>query len=165
MKQHPPHSKDLRKGRCSQNHRVYMITAVTYQRQQIFTDFQLGRIVINTMRQQYDNGLIDSLAFVIMPDHLHWLFSLQNDCTLAKLMHLVKGSSAFQIQKLQRQRGDRLNSKQRLWQNGYHDHAVRKEEDIKRFARYIVANPLRAGLVKRITDYPLWDAVWLSSPP
>jgi len=28
-------------------------------------------------------------------------------------------------------------------------------------ARYIVANPLRAGLVERIGDYPLWDATWL----
>ena len=28
-------------------------------------------------------------------------------------------------------------------------------------ARYIVANPLRAGLVKQIGDYPLWDAIWL----
>ncbi len=30
-------------------------------------------------------------------------------------------------------------------------------------ARYIIANPLRAGLVGRVGDYPLWDAVWLSS--
>jgi putative transposase len=28
-------------------------------------------------------------------------------------------------------------------------------------ARYIVANPLRAGLVERLGDYPHWDAVWL----
>jgi hypothetical protein len=28
-------------------------------------------------------------------------------------------------------------------------------------ARYIIANPLRAGLVDRIGDYPLWDAMWL----
>jgi hypothetical protein len=28
-------------------------------------------------------------------------------------------------------------------------------------ARYIVGNPLQAGLVDRIGDYPHWDAVWL----
>ncbi|MFV3290267.1 transposase, partial [Pseudomonas sp. NY11955] len=28
-------------------------------------------------------------------------------------------------------------------------------------ARYIVANPIRAGLVSRVGDYPHWDAVWL----
>ncbi len=43
----------------------------------------------------------------------------------------------------------------------FHDRAMRKEEDLKAAARYIVANPLRAGLVERCGDYPLWDAVWL----
>ncbi len=28
-------------------------------------------------------------------------------------------------------------------------------------ARYIIANPLHAGLVKQVGDYPFWDAVWL----
>jgi hypothetical protein len=28
-------------------------------------------------------------------------------------------------------------------------------------ARYIVANPLRAGLCRHLGDYPLWDSVWL----
>ncbi|MCZ6895303.1 MAG: transposase, partial [Gammaproteobacteria bacterium] len=26
---------------------------------------------------------------------------------------------------------------------------------------YLLTNPLRAGLVKRLGDYPLWDAVWV----
>jgi hypothetical protein len=33
--------------------------------------------------------------------------------------------------------------------------------DLQSVARYIVANPLRAGLVKHLGDYPLWDAIWL----
>jgi REP element-mobilizing transposase RayT len=54
-----------------------------------------------------------------------------------------------------------LNRCGRLWQPGYHDHALRREEDLVATARYLVANPLRAGLVQHIGDYPLWDAVWL----
>jgi putative transposase len=38
---------------------------------------------------------------------------------------------------------------------------LRDEDDVKDWARYIVANPVRAGLVKRVGDYPHWDAVWL----
>ena len=34
-------------------------------------------------------------------------------------------------------------------------------EDVRAVARYIIANPLRAGLCERIGDYPLWDAAWL----
>ncbi len=44
---------------------------------------------------------------------------------------------------------------------GYFDRAPRYEEDVKAAARYIIANPLRAGLVARAGDYPLWDAIWL----
>lgn len=48
-----------------------------------------------------------------------------------------------------------------LWQSGYHDRAARAEEDLIQIARYIIGNPLRAGLVEHVGDYPLWDAAWL----
>ncbi len=48
-----------------------------------------------------------------------------------------------------------------VWQKAFQDRALRKDDDIKVAARYIVANPLRAGLVDRIGDYPYWNAVWL----
>jgi len=48
-----------------------------------------------------------------------------------------------------------------IWQPNYYDHGLRHDEDLRKIARYIVANPLRAKLVAQIGDYPLWDAVWL----
>ena len=51
--------------------------------------------------------------------------------------------------------------RQPIWQGGFHDHALRQEDDVREVARYIVANPLRAGLVEQLADYPHWDAVWL----
>jgi len=155
----PPHAKDLRKGRYSENKQIYLITTVTHQRQKIFNDFTLGRIVIQAMKHQHQQQKLNSLAFVIMPDHLHWLFALQNNYSLSEVMQSVKGYSARKIQKTHKEQG-KINTEP-LWQDGYHDHAVRKEEDLKKMARYIIANPLRANLVKTIADYPLWDATWL----
>jgi len=66
----------------------------------------------------------------------------------------VKGSSSVAINRTLHQSG-------RLWQPGFHDRALRREQDLQPLARYIVANPLRAGLVKRLGDYPLWDAIWV----
>lgn len=48
-----------------------------------------------------------------------------------------------------------------LWQKGFHDRALRQEEDLQAVARYVIANPRRAGLVDRTGSYPLWDAKWL----
>ncbi len=155
-----PHAKDLRKGRHSNNNQIYIITAVTHQRQKVFSHFSLGRLVVHTLRFQHQQQKVNSLAFVIMPDHIHWLFALQNDHSLAEIMQSVKGRSAHQIQKIRRAQGN-ISSEQPLWQKGYHDHALQKEEDLQQTARYRVANPLRAGIVEKIADYPLWDAIWL----
>ncbi len=89
-----------------------------------------------------------------MPDHLHWLMQLEEQKTLAELVRLFKGGTARELNRY-------LNRQGAIWQRGYYDHALRREEDIKQVARYIVANPLRAGLVQCIEEYSHWDAIWL----
>jgi len=69
-------------------------------------------------------------------------------------MQYVKGRSAHYI-------NQRLKRHGQVWQKTYHDHALRKDEDVLKAARYIVANPLRKGLVDKIGNYPLWDAIWV----
>ena len=88
-----------------------------------------------------------------MPDHLHWLFVLRSS-SLSETVRLLKGRSAKRI-------NEAAGRSEPLWQKGFHDHALRKEEDIKAVARYVIANPLRAGLAANIGDYPHWDAVWI----
>lgn len=106
------------------------------------------------MKRVVKLGLLETQTFVVMPDHLHWLITLKQ-ANLATVMQHFKGLSAFLINRYRKTSGIPV------WQPGFHDHALRKEEDIKALARYIIANPLRAGLVDNIGDYPLWDAVWL----
>jgi REP element-mobilizing transposase RayT len=88
-----------------------------------------------------------------MPDHLHWLVEL-HERSLDELMRRIKSNSGRLINR-------RLGREGPLWQDGYHDRALRTDEDLQVAARYVVANPLRAGLVGRLGDYPHWDAVWL----
>jgi len=47
-----------------------------------------------------------------------------------------------------------LTSETPLWQKGYYEHVLRDEEDSKEIAFYIIANPVRAGLVQSPDDYP-----------
>jgi len=143
----------LRKARISESGRIYLLTAVTEQRQPVFTDWRLGRLLVDQLRQADEAATVTSMAWVVMPDHLHWLVELHRG-TLAELMCRIKSRSSRSINLL---RGDQG----RLWQRGYYDRALRREEDIKGAARYIVMNPLRAGLVERVGDYPLWDAIWV----
>jgi hypothetical protein len=45
-----------------------------------------------------------------------------------------------------------------LWQGGYFDHVLRDEENRDALVRYIIANPIRAGLVLDVRDYPFWGS-------
>jgi len=48
-----------------------------------------------------------------------------------------------------------------VWDRGFHDHALRREEHERSVARYIVCNPVRAGLTDNVLAYPYWNCVWL----
>ncbi|WP_028455391.1 REP-associated tyrosine transposase [Chitinilyticum litopenaei] len=143
------HACNLRKGRYSQNGQIYLLTSITAERTPLFSDWRVGRLLVNELRM----SKVDTLAFVIMPDHLHWLCRLEQQ-NLSAVIQAVKSRSAIMINRHRRGAG-------KVWQPGFHDHALRAEEDVLSVARYVVANPLRAGIVERLGDYPLWDACWL----
>lgn len=154
----PPHSKDLRRSRFSQTGGIYLLTWATEHRKPWFSDWILGRIVVASMRLADESNELESLAFVIMPDHVHWLVSLGKG-SLADVMRNTKSHSGFHLKAALNSRGQMVQGS--IWQEGYHDRALRTEENLPEVARYIVLNPVRAGLVKSVRDYPLWDAKWL----
>ena len=127
---------------------------VTLDRKPHFSNLYLARKAIQQISLLHEEEQLYSYSWVIMPDHMHWLFQLGKNQSLSKVINLFKGRTARTLNK-------EINKKGNFWQSAYYDRAIRKDEDIKQIARYIVANPLRAELVERIEDYSHWDAVWL----
>lgn len=150
-----PRSRDLRKGRVSESGRTYILTTVTAERQSVFTDLACGREIAKAIAHHDQTGWSKSLAWVAMPDHVHWLLVLGRRGSLDQLMRSFKSYTARVVNIRLMRKGISL------WQPGYHDHAVRGDEDLRQLARYIVGNPLRAKLVNEIGQYPLWDAAWM----
>jgi len=130
-----------------------IVTSVVKNRLPIFSDIQIAHRVVAEIEHLHSSGLAHSMAWVVMPDHLHWLFEL-NSGSLPALMQALKGRSAFAVNKAH-------GTKTLTWQKGYHDHGVRAEEDLVEMARYVVNNPIRAGLVRQREDYPLWGCEWV----
>ena len=143
-----PQGQQLRVGRRSIPGQIYMVTTVTRHRSPLFNDIRPARTTIACLRRMDELAITQTLCFVLMPDHLHWLFTLRDRLSLSSAVGRLKSYSARRLGRP-------------VWQPGFHDHAVRREEDVRTMARYIIANPLRAGLVERIEDYPHWDACWL----
>ncbi|MCB2253552.1 transposase [Pseudomonas chlororaphis] len=148
-----PHTHRLRTGRHSQSGQIYVLTSVTQNREPLFDNLQAGRLAVAAFKQAEQEQLARSLAFVVMPDHFHWLVELHGT-TLPVLMGRTRSRIAVTVNRQRLRKGA-------VWQRGYHDRAIRREEDLQAVARYIVANPLRVGLAKRVGDYSLWDAIWV----
>jgi REP element-mobilizing transposase RayT len=143
-----PHTHRLRKGRVSEANRIYFITAATLNRRQVFANFDHALILIRVLRENSALQRAQTLCFVVMPDHLHWFMLLDKGHDLSRVVRDVKSIFSKRIG-------------YGIWQKGFYDHAVRSEEDLRSLARYIVANPIRAGLVESVCQYPYWDSVWL----
>jgi REP element-mobilizing transposase RayT len=142
------HGSALRKGRISIPNQIYSITTVTKSRQPFFEDLYAARALIRILNSQETMTDADTMCFVVMPDHLHWLMQLKSKKTLSVTVQSVKSRTSKSLG-------------QSVWQKGFHDRAIRRDEDIVAIACYITANPIRAGLVKNIREYPHWDATWI----
>lgn len=152
-KRNAPGNRALRKGRISLASHAYLITTVTCGREPFFSDFSAGCAAarcFDDARVLHDTRM---LAWVLMPDHVHWLIQLGVADSLGAVVNRLKSASARSANRALRRHGP-------LWARAFHDHTLRADEDLLRSARYVVANPVRAGLVERIGDYPFWDAVW-----
>lgn len=98
-----------------------------------------------------NNRKIHLHAFVVMPDHVHMLFTpLENDkgemYSLAEIMHGLKGASSHSVNKLVGRAGT-------LWEPESFDRIVRSSSDFEYRVIYIVQNPIAAGLAKGPDDY------------
>ena len=140
-----PHASNLRKGRYSQPGLYYFLTASIAGRRRIFTNWHRAMLVLDAIRWLHaaDRFMVD--AAVVMPDHLHLVGQL-GESTLAKVMHTLKSYSAHGLSV--------AGVETPVWQKGYHDHGLRDDEDYRARVRYVLQNPLRAGLVQRVEDYP-----------
>ena len=144
----------LRKGRVSVPNGIYHLTIATAGRAPVFTD---PPAAVAACRCFHDPALLPGarmLAWVLMPDHAHWLLQLGETEPLHRVVARLKTVSAERVNECGRRSGP-------VWNRAYHDRALRDDEDMATVARYIVANPLRAGLVRRVGDYPYWNAIWL----
>jgi len=145
----------LRLGRQSLSNQIYHVTTSTHDRAPLLETLQCGRTVVTALaREQTVNG-INTLAYVVMPDHLHWLLQLPKHANLSRSVNNVKSLSARDINKTMGTSGP-------VWQRGFFDRGIRSEEDVVGVARYIVANPIRAGIIGELGQYSLWDAIWVS---
>lgn len=144
----------LRRGRVSLPGQAYLVTSTVEGRAPLFRDFAVARAAAATFSKSGPCHGSLMLAWVLMPDHVHWFVQLGASDTLPALVNRLKSGSARAANVVRGTRG-------RVWASAYHDRALRREEDAATVAGYIIANPVRAGLASAPGEYSFWDSIWL----
>ena len=124
----------------------YFLTICTENRHQAFTG---AADVVSAMTQLRTTSSDESfavIAYCFMPDHLHLLLEgLTDAADFRECVRIFKQRSSFYWKRVHGTV---------LWQRNYFEHVLRSDEDANEVARYLLANPVRAGLVKAPEQYP-----------
>lgn len=91
---HKPGHAALRKGRATLGNTAYLITTTTHNREPYFTDFQAACAASRCFEDLVLLGENSMLAWVLMPDHAHWLIQLGEADSLSGVISRLKSASA-----------------------------------------------------------------------
>ena len=126
---------------------TYLLTCVTHERVRVFADAASVELAVTHFLRASREKSFELVAYCFMPDHVHVVVSaLADESDLKAFTKLAKQYSGYYHA--------RAHDGQRLWQHGSHDHIVRDDVDLLDRLRYVVNNPVAAGLVQRAEDYP-----------
>ena len=123
----------------------YFVTTCTYRRAPYFAEEQHAAELVSRIPPTFKEHAFDVLAYCVMPDHVHLL--------LEGVSGAADFRNAVRIWKLRTGFAWRTKHDTALWQIGYWERVLREDDDVRAVVRYVLANPVRAGLVTRFDDY------------
>lgn len=115
---------------------------------------------VNALREAFHstrrNHPFRTEAIVILPDHLHAMWTLQqDDSDFSMRWALIKARFSRSIERDERISSSRLRRRERgIWQRRFYEHVVRDDDDFARHVDYIHWNPVKHGWTQRVMDWP-----------
>ena len=144
---------------------TYFFTVVTYQRKNIFSKSDNVELLRQAFRKIINQHPFRVDAFVLLPDHLHCIWTLpKGDADYSTRWRLVKSYFSRQCSLVglveERNPTKSVTSASRLskgekpiWQRRFWEHLIRNHDDLRRHVEYIHYNPVKHGLTKAPVDW------------
>ena len=125
----------------------YFLTFVTYSRRRVFTAADVVDLALTQILRAAEKHSFKVIAYCFMPDHVHLVVEgLSDDSNLKSFAKLAKQYAGYYYA--------RAHSGAKLWQHGTNDHIIRDHVDLLDRVRYVLHNPVAAGMVTKPEDYP-----------
>lgn len=100
----------------------------------------MASLLIDVLLRNANQSRLDLHAYVVMPNHIHALFTLGPAMTIEKAVQYIKGGFSFRAKK-------ELGCPFDVWQDGYSEEQVYTTEHFDSVVEYIHMNPVKNGLV------------------
>jgi len=113
-------------------------------------DPRIARLVEDQLLH-FDGERYRLLAWVVMPNHVHVLIETFPGHSLSAILHAWKSYTAKVANGLLGRQGP-------FWHPEYFDRAIRDERHLLAAIKYIHDNPVKAGLVEQVDDWPFSSA-------
>jgi REP element-mobilizing transposase RayT len=132
------------------DYKAHFVTFVTKDRRQL-PDWT-KQIVLDSCIHGH-NTKYNLRVALVMPDHVHLILTPLADVqrlrifSLHEILQAIKAYSARRI-------NEQLGRRGQVWQRESFDHVLRCSESLDAKIAYVLANPVRAGLVNLPQEYP-----------
>ena len=126
---------------------MFFFTTQTAGRRSLFQTERMAGLFIDVLRDYMRSKKMTVHDFVIMPDHVHLLLTVEDGMTIEKAMQLIKGRFSHRLTKEFGHLGE-------VWQRGFSEVQVLNRESFMQHRAYIATNPVKEGLVDSPEQYP-----------
>jgi putative transposase len=143
-------SRPLRNANSSQilsPSRTFFVTTKTSMGRTLLQSERNAKLLIDVLRSYVTARKFRLHDFVVMPDHLHLLITVDGDTTIERAMQFIKGGFSYRLKKDFGYVGE-------VWQRGFSEVRVDDRESFLQHRKYIAENPIRAGLVDSPEKFP-----------
>ena len=137
---------------------TFFFTVVTYKREKILTKTENLQLLRESFKNVMKNHPFKIEAFVLLPDHLHCIWTLpENDSDFSTRWRLIKSNFSRRCtnkisHKVSASR--KRKKEQAVWQRRFWEHQIRNNPDFIRHVEYIHYNPVKHGYVRSPKDWP-----------
>ncbi|MDR3741155.1 MAG: transposase [Terracidiphilus sp.] len=127
--------------------RTFFVTTKTSMGRMLLQSERNAGLLIDVLRSLVAEREFQLHDFVIMPDHLHALVTVDDGMTIEKAMQLIKGRFSYRL-------SHEFGFAGEVWQRGFSEEQVMNRIAFEKYRDYIAKNPVKAGLVVGREEYP-----------
>jgi putative transposase len=131
--------------------RTFFVTSNAFEKNALFQSARMAGLLIDVLRTYAKAGKFVVHDFVVMPDHLHVILTVDESTAIEKAVQLIKGGFSYRARK-------ELGYQGEVWQPGFTEVRVANKNSFLQHRTYIDQNPVKAGLADSPEKYPYGSA-------